>query len=204
MTIPSALFIDRYQLSDRLFLESQNLVALNSLIGEQDLEAPDWVVQRWGSLALLQVGIPESSSSKAHSHENWTITIPMHLRYDHDPTEHNGASNFATVELPWPNVFWACTANVETKLSNNPFDRTDLGYDELFTKNTIFYHIFPESGAAELVMNVQIPILDQHSGPLVQVGTLLTVIVGFAWICYQLLATGQTTSQMATVDRNRK
>src|SRR5690242_18169438 len=48
LTLPSALFIDKYQFNDPLFLASKNLVALRSLAGATDLEAPDWVVPEWG------------------------------------------------------------------------------------------------------------------------------------------------------------
>ncbi|KAK5133150.1 hypothetical protein LTR08_008085 [Meristemomyces frigidus] len=42
LTLPAALFLDRYQLADAHALAAGNLVALRSLSGAQDLELPAW------------------------------------------------------------------------------------------------------------------------------------------------------------------
>src|SRR3954452_15863481 len=65
LTLPSTIFGDQYQLgtTDNLFLESHNLIALRALAGEMDLEAPDWVVNRWGSNWLLELATPLEDSA---------------------------------------------------------------------------------------------------------------------------------------------
>jgi hypothetical protein len=81
LTLPSAIFADKYQLSstDELFLNSHNLQALRSIAGETDLEAPDYVVQKWGSNVLLELATPLECHSSAPSpihgtYFRWNIT----------------------------------------------------------------------------------------------------------------------------------
>ncbi|KKZ65200.1 hypothetical protein EMCG_08960 [[Emmonsia] crescens] len=162
LTLPSSLFADKYQLSttDPLFLQSHNLVSLRAIAGETDLEAPDWVTDRWGSSFLLELATPSlqssSSSQKEKSvnddNDNWQITIPLHLRYL--PPSPSGYRN---VSVPWPVVFWACAAEDEEeaggkKVGINPFDRVGLGWDGLFAPGTLFYHLHPN--ASTFVTNV--------------------------------------------------
>lgn len=203
-TIPSSLFIDRYQLSDRLFLDSQNLVALHILAGEQDLEAPDWVIDRWGSVALLQLGTPLSLKSDTSAYEDWSVTIPMHLRYIDGPRLPADASAEATIEVPFPTVFWACEVEEVLKMSNNPFDRVNIGYDGLFGPNTMFYHIPPESSVTKTAMEIKVPVLPKDSGDLVQLGTLLAVAMGFIWVCWQLLNAAKSKPRAQNKDRKQK
>ncbi|KAJ4367117.1 protease B nonderepressible form [Neocucurbitaria cava] len=82
LTLPSYLFIDKYQFSDPLFLASKNLRSLRSLAGATDLEAPDWVVEQWGSAALFEIAHPAPPSTTASGSESgsvegsWTVSIP--------------------------------------------------------------------------------------------------------------------------------
>ncbi|KAI3475318.1 hypothetical protein L1887_63295 [Cichorium endivia] len=110
-TLPSSLFIDQYQFSDELFLQSQNLVALRALSGEQDLEAPEWVVKSWGSAALFELAHPASANAEG---DTWIATIPTHLRYvrNRETRLHRPMRKFS---LPAPVVFWACNAEEGTK-----------------------------------------------------------------------------------------
>ncbi|CAK3831347.1 related to pbn1 [Lecanosticta acicola] len=193
-TLPSPLFIDRYQLSDHLFLESQNLVALRALSGEQDLEAPDWAVKGWGSAALLELARPTS----AEEGKNWTITIPTHLRYINATASPDG---LASVEIPWPVVFWACEAQEGLKMSVNPFDRVNLGYDGLFGPKTMFYHVPPASGVGVLVETLAVPVLDGQSAQWVPLGTAIAVLIGFGWICWQMVGRSRST---ATSEKDKK
>jgi hypothetical protein len=187
-TLPSALFIDRYQLSDPLFLASQNLIKLHSLSGEQDLEAPEWVIDRWGSAALLQLATPASKASASDGDSDWTVTIPTHLRYL-TAQENSTDSGHAKLEVPWPTVFWACEAEEGLKMSTNPFDRVNLGYDGLFGPKTMFYHIPPAAESQLTVEELQVPVLDTRKAGLVSIGTLVAVLVGLGWVCWQLIRT---------------
>nr|POE65309.1 protein pbn1 [Quercus suber] len=183
-TFPSSIFLDRYQLSDRLFLQSQNLVALRSLTGETDLEAPEWVVEKWGSAALFEFAHPSDKSSNSSANakdEEWTITVPTHLRY-----LRNGIEDQKSLAVPYPALFWACEAEEGLKMSVNPFDRVNLGYDGLFGPKTMFYHIPPAMSQDRLLANVQVPILNPSSSIVtngwVTVGTALAVVLGFGWV----------------------
>lgn len=173
-TLPSSIFIDRYQFSDPLFLASNNLVALRSLSGEEDLEAPDWAVTQWGSAALFELAHPKQEHPGTG---NWTVTVPMHLRYIDKTTAGTGTA----IALSRPVVFWACEAEEHSKMTTNPFDRTNLGYDGLFGK-AMFYHM-PASG--EIVANLELPAMEETSG--VALGTAVAVLIGFGWVLWKLL-----------------
>ncbi|KAF2012773.1 PIG-X-domain-containing protein, partial [Aaosphaeria arxii CBS 175.79] len=135
LTLPSHLFIDKYQFTDPLALQSHNLTSLRSIAGATDLEAPDWVVQQWGSAALFEISIPKSPS---HS-SNVDVTIPLHARY----LPASSTSSHTRLPLPWPVAFWACAAEDGTKFAVNPFDRVNLGYEGLFGARTKFVHLSP-------------------------------------------------------------
>ncbi|KAF2208174.1 hypothetical protein CERZMDRAFT_49659 [Cercospora zeae-maydis SCOH1-5] len=182
MTTPSTLFLDRYQFEDKLFLASQNLVALRVLSGEEDLEAPNWVVKQWGSAALFELASPTSTQD---SNGNWTVTIPMHLRYLNATASETGHT---TINVPWPIVLWACEAEEGLKMSTNPFDRVNLGYDGLFGPKTMFYHVPANPGNERLVEQLHVPVLDPTQAAWVPLGTLLAVVIGFAWVCWKLFS----------------
>jgi PIG-X / PBN1 len=220
LTLPSPLFADKYQLStvsDSLFLRSHNLVALRSISGETDLEAPDYVVERWGSNLLFQLATPDSSSNTTGTEESggdggWNVTIPLHLRYL--PPAPHGHSD---IEIPWPIVFWACAADEGAKFPVNPFDRVNLGYEGLFGGRTMFYHVDPHphlgigssgkgAGAGfesnlggRLVERIRVPVLGTAvwAADWVEWGTVLVVLMGFAWVCWRLRV-GYTASSSST------
>ena len=142
LTLPSYLFPDKYQLSSSLFLASKNLDSLVVVDGYTDLEAPDWAASKWGSAMLLSLAPPSSTIG------NWTAEIPLHLRY----LAPNAAGQ-EPISVPWPVIFWACTAESGTKMSVNPFDRVNLGYDGLFGARTMFYHLSPQKPSIDEVLS---------------------------------------------------
>lgn len=184
LTLPSALFIDKYQFSDALSLSSQNLVALRSISGATDLEAPDWVVPQWGSAALFELAVPSSaaagSAGTAHSALH-NISIPMHLRY----LPASGTAH-SPVDVPWPVVFWACRADEGSKHAQNPFDRRHLGYEALFGPKTRFMHVQPDEQAQRLVETIEVPVLDTGRVGLVEAGTVGIVVTAFLGLCWVL------------------
>jgi hypothetical protein len=206
LTLPSALFIDRYQFSDALFLHSQNLVALRALSGEQDLEAPDWVVDAWGSAALFEIAHPEAAASGAKEGE-WTATIPTHLRYV--SPDNTSSTDIAHLSIPAPIVFWACNADEGTKFNTNPFDRANLGYDGLFGTKTMFYHVPPAPVMGEteegLLLGLEVPVLDAaKSGGWVGIATVGVVVVGFTWVVWKVLGGGAGSGKVAKKDGGKK
>jgi PIG-X / PBN1 len=217
LTLPSPIFADKYQLSssDPVFLASHNLVALRSISGETDLEAPDYLVEKWGSNLLVELAtLPNSLSTttrfnsyfapKSNDKIGWDITIPLHLRYL--PPSSGGQS---TIPIPHPILFWACTEQCGSKFPVNPFDRVNLGYEALFGVRTMFWHLDPnpnsisggESGvgsgsvigrtvdAGRLVQHINVPVLNTSAwaAEWVELGTVLAVSLGFAWVCWKLL-----------------
>ncbi len=184
LTLPSYIFADKYQFSDPLFLASKNLHSIRSISGETDLEAPDWAVKKWGSSLLVELSPPAISNSKIQQTRTWHADIPLHLRYL-PPT----AGGIAEVQVPWPVVFWACTAEEGTKMSVNPFDRVNLGYDGLFGARTMFYHLEPRAtwnGNGSLIETLRVPVINTERVGSVKSGTVVVVLLGFLWICWKL------------------
>ncbi|PKY07250.1 PIG-X-domain-containing protein [Aspergillus campestris IBT 28561] len=183
LTLPSTIFGDKYQLSttDPLFLSSHNLAALRAVAGETDLEAPDWSVSRWGSTWLLELATPDPTS------EEWNVTVPLHLRYL-KPSE----SGIRSAAVPWPVVFWACTAEDGTKMGVNPFDRANLGWDGLFGPRTMFYQLHPApQPGAPLVEELEVPVLRLENeglfqGKVIELATVAVISLGFVWVLWKL------------------
>jgi hypothetical protein len=191
LVLPKEVFADKYQLSDPLFLASKNLSALHYISNPVDLEAPAYTVPLWGSSVLLELSPPPRSHEPSPDTElrEWTAQIPLHLRYLSPNTGHSGLANLS---VPYPAVFWACTADEGSKFPINPFDRVNLGYDGLFGPRTLFYHLSPkpwEEGAnARLVSKLSVPVLDLEGAEkwYVRTGTAAVITVGFAWIVWRL------------------
>lgn len=181
LTLPSALFPDQYQLSsaDPLFLSSHNLLSLRSISGALDLEAPDYVLDAWGSNVLLELSTPSSNRTSI-----WNVTVPLHLRY----LAPNNTSH-TSVEIPWPVVFWACTAEEGTKFPVNPFDHVNLGYEGLFGSRTMFYHLDPAPGPGKLVERLDVPVLDLHAvgARWVESGTVVVLVLGWCWVVWKMV-----------------
>lgn len=182
LTLPRTIFADRYQLADPLFLASRNLTALRWPSQPVDLEAPDYAMSQWGSAALLELAPPDAHDTASGS---WTAEIPLHLRYLLPEP-----SGYASVEVPWPAVFWACTTEEGTKFPSSPFERVNLGYDGLFGPRTVFWHVDPQSSAAgaarRLTSEVRVPVLDTEGAGWVAAGTAAAVLLGFSWIAWKL------------------
>ena len=181
LALPRALFADRYQLDDPLFLASKNLTALRWASQPVDLEAPDYVMKIWGSSVLLELRTPPAGSDGGG---DWTAEIPLHLRYLAP-----APGGYRDLEVPAPAVFWACTAEEGTKFANSPFERAHLGYDGLFGPRTMFWHLRPEpnAGAGSLLNTVRVPVLDLERSAWVRPGTADVVLLGFAWVAWRLL-----------------
>ena len=188
LTLPSVLFADQYAFPtsdlDPLFTEAHNIISLRSFSGEGDLEAPDYAIQQWGSALLLELATPQPASAKAPEHP-WEIKIPLHLRYLAP-----AAGGKQTVEVPWPIVFWACTAEEGTKFTVNPFDRVNLGYDGLFGPRTMFYHLEPRvQQGCRLLEKIDVPVLDTDivSHGMADLLTMALVLGGFLWVSWKVL-----------------
>jgi hypothetical protein len=202
LTLPRQIFADKYQLSDPLFLASKNLSAIHYITTPVDLEAPTYAVDLWGSSVLLELAPPPSKVAN----QEWTAQIPLHLRY---LMPNNGTNGQEQLEIPYPVLFWACTADEGSKFPINPFDRVNLGYDGLFGPKTMFYHLNPtlspsianvivcaeneEAGGmfgvncvGRLVNRLSVPVLDLGGSRYVEIGTAAAVGVGFLWVMWCL------------------
>jgi hypothetical protein len=190
LTLPRAVFADKYQLSDPLFLASKNLTALRYISQPVDLEAPDYALKPWGSAALLELAPPPpSTTSEDEEAGGWTAEVPLHLRYLSP-----APGGYRTAQVPHPAVFWACTTEEGTKFPASPFERVNLGYDGLFGPRTVFWHVDPvptpgaAAGAGKLLSEVRVPVLDVDRSAWVSAGTAAVVLLGFGWVAWKLLA----------------
>lgn len=181
LTLPRAVFADKYQFSDPLFLASKNISALHYITTPVDLEAPAYAMSLWGSSLLLELAPPQSPSEDA-----WTAQIPLHLRYLLPTNSTRGQSR---LEIPYPVLFWACVADEGSKFPINPFDRVNIGYDGLFGPKTMFYHLSPEPAAdgGRLFKVISVPVLDLSKSKYVEVGTAAVVLAGFLWVMWCLV-----------------
>jgi hypothetical protein len=177
-TLPRYIFPDKYQLSDELFLASKNLTALRYVSQPVDLEAPEYVMDLWGSAVLLELS-PQSSST----HQPFTAEVPLHLRYLAP-----AAGGYSNMSLPHPAVFWACHAEEGTKFPTNPFERVNLGYDGLFGPRTVFYHVAPTLSQGKLQSTITVPVLDTNKSSWVNAGTSAAVLLGFVWVLWKLFS----------------
>ncbi|GAB1212139.1 protease B nonderepressible form [Aspergillus terreus] len=205
LTLPSTVFGDKYQLSttDSLFLDSHHLTALRAVAGETDLEAPDWVVPRWGSNWLLELATPQEPGLET---EDWNVTIPLHLRYL-KPSE----SGYRTASIPWPVVFWACSAEDGTKMGVNPFDRVNLGWEGLFGVRTMFYQLHPSTGRrdARLVEEIEVPVLRLTREGLfqtknIELGTVAVIGLGLLWVLWKLSLAARSSEPNTRKQKNQK
>ncbi|CZR54787.1 related to PBN1 protein, required for post-translational processing of the protease B precursor Prb1p [Phialocephala subalpina] len=181
ITLPRQVFADKYQLSDPLFLASKNLTAVRYITSPVDLEAPAYTMDIWGSSVLLELAPPSSSKSEA-----FTAQVPLHLRY----LEPNaGKGGLEQTEIPYPVLFWACTADEGSKFPINPFDRVNLGYDGLFGPRTLFFHLSPTPSIGEerLTNKLEVPVLDLDKSSLIEIGTAAVVGLGFLWVLWVLV-----------------
>lgn len=188
LTLPKAIFADRYQLDDPLFLGSKGLAGSRYISEPVDLEAPAYTTPTWGSRVLLELARP--SASRGDGGGEWTAEVPLHLRYL-EPS----ATGERDVSVPYPVVFWACeeagvTDAEAKKLADNPFDRTGLGYDDLFDPGTVFWHVEPQSATAGGVLtnHITVPVLTQEAESWVGPGTAIVVSLGFAWTLWKLVS----------------
>lgn len=192
LTLPSHIFADKYAFlsNDPLFQKSHHLGQLHTIAGETDLEAPDYVVEKWGSTLLIDIQTPghvgpDPNNTKTQDSTSWDVTVPLHLRYLIPQ-----AGGLTEASLPWPIVFWACTAEEGTRFPVNPFDRTQLGFEGLFGPRTMFYHLdpLPANSTAKLVEKIQIPVLDTKTASTTTVEgvTVFTIVLGFLWVLWKL------------------
>lgn len=177
LTLPKTIFADRYQLGDDLFLASKNLTTLRHTTLPVDLEAPAYTTETWGSSVLLQLAPPDLKQEQP-----WSVEIPLHLRYLKP-----SASGQAEIEIPYPTVFWACQVQDETLES--PFDRLHVGYDDLFDRHTVFWHVSPQpEGGSRLMNRVAVPVLKEEGMDSIRSGTAIAVTLGFAWVLWKLVS----------------
>ena len=131
--------------------------------------------------ALSPKGLGDGEKINKPGH--FQVDIPLHLRYL-PPS----AGGYADVQFPWPVAFWACPTEEGTLMSNNPFDRVNLGYDGLFGPRTMFHHLTPEGNDnGTLIETIRVPVLDLDHASNVEMGTITVVMLGVGWVLWCLI-----------------
>lgn len=176
LTLPKTIFADRYQLADALFLASKNLSSSPYTTLPVDLEAPAYTTKAWGSSVLLELAKPEEG-------QDWTAEVPLHLRYL-EPSD----TGLRTEEVPYPAVFWACKTREEIDFGGSPFDRANVGYDSLFSSNTVFWHVNPKPDSGRLTASVDVPVLTTGYEEYISMGTSAAIALGFGWVLWKLVS----------------
>lgn len=100
-------------------------------------------------------------------------------------------------------VFWACTAEEDTKLNKSPFDRVNLGWDGLFEPSTLFYQVHPDVPEGRgIVEDIHVPVLRVSEEGLmdttrrVELGTMAVIGLGFLWILWKLLVVVRSSGRV--------
>lgn len=146
--------------------------------GNTDLEQPNYTIQEWGSRVLIQI-----DTTSAKDNIPLQMELPLHLRY---LSPLDGASS-TNVTFAWPAVFWACSSDNWVKMSNSPFDRTALGWEDLLVEQTMYYHLSPAPApgmeGSGTFGRIEVPVLDKGWGneEVIKTGTTAVVGLGFLW-----------------------
>ncbi|ODQ56512.1 PIG-X-domain-containing protein [Saitoella complicata NRRL Y-17804] len=166
-TLPSSVFLDKYQLADRTAFRSGGISSLR-MWGETDLEAPVWAVDGWGSIAAVEVDWRGQEGK-----EDVTVELPLHMRYA-VPDDEQG------VEIQQPVVYWACENAAQSPLEENPFDTPRTLYTHLHPGDTTFHFLTP---TLENGMRIEVPTAKTGDVAMAQWGTMGAITLGMAWVC---------------------
>ena len=185
-TFTKSLFLDKYQLAElNKPTPSRDAVGyLYGIWGEADLEAPIWAVDGYGSEALLQIYTKNRPAGETPG--TFQFELPTHSRYEVPQVN----STIVAEIQPWPVVFWACQPTVEEK-QNNPspasVETSNLGYEALFPKNTVFHYLQPSVSAGQrLQSQFDIPVAPFSSYETVQLVTVVAIFGSFFYLIYEI------------------
>lgn len=106
--------------------------------------------------------------------------------------------------MPYPALFWACTAEEGTKFPGNPFEKDKVGYDGLFGERTVFWHLNPSPADGKLVNTVKVPVLNLEKADWVGTVTGAVVVAGFAWVVIKLLGVVVMGGKNVGEDKKKK
>jgi hypothetical protein len=172
-TLPNVLFFDKYQYNE-------NKIKLLNSWGENDLEAPAWKVEKFGSAQLFHV-----------LNNTDGIDIKFHSRYI-KPSAPNIFKFFI------PEVFWACEAETFMeewdKIEANPFETYNLGYESFFEPSTVFYHY--KRNTTDL--RFTIPTAEAADHGKVQLITSAVVLIGSLYLLFKLFASFTALNRPST------
>ncbi|BFZ59108.1 protease B nonderepressible form [Saitoella coloradoensis] len=165
-TLPSPVFLDKYQLADRAAFKSGG-VSSSRVWGETDLEAPVWAVDGWGSMAAVEVDWRGQEVK-----DDITVELPLHMRYAVPDDERQ-------VEIQQPVVYWACENIPQSPLEENPFDTPQTLYTHLHPGDTTFHFLTP---TLEHAMRIEVPTARTGDLAMARWGTMGAITLGMVWV----------------------
>lgn len=194
LTLPPAVFADKYQFTDSLYLASKNLSSLTWISSPVDLEAPVYVKAAKVSSLLLELAPP------APQNETWTAEIPLHLRYL-KPSK----SGYAEAQIPIPMLLWGCEA--EDMEGRNPFARQEMVVEKLLPEKNVFFHLGLADGESSY-KEISVPVLSTEYENYIEVGTAAVIALGFGWVLWKavnvLMGAGYSSGSEKVVTVQKK
>lgn len=160
--LPSEIFVDKFRSSPLL------------LYGEHDLELPAYKLDNttWGSEVLFRLTPGEVNEIVLHSR----YTAPLIT----------GKSDHFSVEFQ-PLVFLACDTK-DDELFTNLFYSKGLGYESLFTNDTLFVHL----NSTKLIVDIPRPSLNDYKA--IEVITLLCMVSSLVYLVRKIFTNSRSTS----------
>ncbi|KAK9468424.1 PIG-X [Lipomyces arxii] len=186
--LPNFIFVDQYQISDLADAQAGGVKRVVGIYGETDLEIPVWMVDKWGSIMLLEL-IPPEPARFPGIMQKLDVEIPMHFRYEVPDWNTTKISH----EMPWPSMFWACNGSVEAEMTTSPFDSNGLGHEYFFEPGTMFYYLHPNMTISNpvnmtyLTTTVTIPVVALETYKYVQPLTVIVISLGCLWIFFKTI-----------------
>ncbi|SCU96368.1 LADA_0H00540g1_1 [Lachancea dasiensis] len=153
LTTPADLFMDKFDTSP-IFLA-----------GATDLEAPEYriVKEVWGMESLLELT------------PGMVNDVKLHTRYVLPQSVKSSKSVRFT-----PHIFQACDSGSDS-IHENPFYTKSLGFDSLFTNDTIFKHFNTPT------LELAIPAADSNDYEFVRSTTWACLIISVLYLCLKIL-----------------
>lgn len=162
-SLDKSVFFDKYQ-------DYLGVLVINN--GEQDLELPEYKINKWGQEVMFEFPVDF----------NKTVDLTLHARYQ-KPNEIN---NRTVITLTKPLLFYGCEVTDSHLLNTSPFDNKNViggNYEAYFTDDTVFYHVENEHGSK---FHIDIP---NGSSTFEKINTItvISIFAGIVLILFKLL-----------------
>lgn len=174
--LPRSFFFDRFELQGIFGDKIQ-------LFGEQDLEAPEWQVDGWGSMLVLEIDTEAGQR---------LIEVPFHARY----WKPRVGGQPGKTQLVSPQLFTACHQE-DAAFSDNPWE-SFTSKQKIIGESKRFRFI-PNVG--ETQFEVTSALADGQPAELVMWITILCILCGFAVVMLRSLHIGKSAAAKISIPK---